>query len=515
MAALHSLNKHVVHRDIKSFNFLVDDQLNAKLADLELGFDDVDDEKSKQDNESLFQDDFLFNWLAPEVLQSTIYTQASDIYSLSLVLWEIMSGEFPFANHDPLKSGPIREQIILGKRPEFQENGVPICCASYEHLVTSGWVMEPSRRPSAATLVASLEQLWQSSGNSRLEVLQNSRKISTVLCNYLLQKTTDKEKQGRMESIARDEEGAASNALFRPFSDTDNNSNTAEAIMLSYEHLAPLRELYMAINGDPIWKIARSSTDPLIVISGQAPHIVLLMSTNFEVLTGLRQKSCFGLSFEDFVTSEKNVLDKEGNNQKVLSDFYVSLKVNRSAHMVLNFLNSNGDELPMSIHAMPIYSQDSAEYSKMADTAVGDLPSASLVIAPPRPVSDSMSCRDTDHIDFSSGNAEKSVLYYVLDMNFLERIHKVELEEQPFLRQYSTSSMASKLSGLFKARPMSPSLGRHMSMQHHSRSNSFGIVSKNSDIASLMRTSYSSGNLTDMRESFLMRESTTSSDLNI
>ncbi|KAJ1435097.1 kinase-like domain-containing protein [Ochromonadaceae sp. CCMP2298] len=35
--ALHSHNPHLCHRDIKSYNFLIDAQLNAKIADLDLG----------------------------------------------------------------------------------------------------------------------------------------------------------------------------------------------------------------------------------------------------------------------------------------------------------------------------------------------------------------------------------------------------------------------------------------------------------------------------------------------
>jgi serine/threonine protein kinase len=64
VAALHSLGRDVVHRDIKSYNFLVDGQLNAKLADLELGMDSKIDE---EEDESPFQKDFLANWIPPEV----------------------------------------------------------------------------------------------------------------------------------------------------------------------------------------------------------------------------------------------------------------------------------------------------------------------------------------------------------------------------------------------------------------------------------------------------------------
>ena len=92
VAALHALSDSVIHRDIKSFNFLVDHQLNAKLADLELGADtDMQFEIKNIDDNALFDYDFLANWIAPEVLQQAPYTQASDIYAMSLVFWEIFS----------------------------------------------------------------------------------------------------------------------------------------------------------------------------------------------------------------------------------------------------------------------------------------------------------------------------------------------------------------------------------------------------------------------------------------
>jgi serine/threonine protein kinase len=69
VAALHSLGRDVVHRDIKSYNFLVDGQLNAKLADLELGMDSKIEE---DEDESPFQKDFLANWIPPEVSASLI-----------------------------------------------------------------------------------------------------------------------------------------------------------------------------------------------------------------------------------------------------------------------------------------------------------------------------------------------------------------------------------------------------------------------------------------------------------
>lgn len=51
---------------------LVDAQLNAKLADLELGIDTRKSESEGAD-EAIFKDDFLINWIAPEVKSPALY----------------------------------------------------------------------------------------------------------------------------------------------------------------------------------------------------------------------------------------------------------------------------------------------------------------------------------------------------------------------------------------------------------------------------------------------------------
>ena len=37
------------------------------------------------------------NWMAPETLRGEKYTEASDVYSFGVVIWELLSGEIPFA----------------------------------------------------------------------------------------------------------------------------------------------------------------------------------------------------------------------------------------------------------------------------------------------------------------------------------------------------------------------------------------------------------------------------------
>lgn len=45
----------------------------------------------------LWKNEILANWAAPEVIQTGRHVKASDVYSLSLVLWEILSGRVPYS----------------------------------------------------------------------------------------------------------------------------------------------------------------------------------------------------------------------------------------------------------------------------------------------------------------------------------------------------------------------------------------------------------------------------------
>lgn len=208
IAALHQ-HENVCHRDIKSFNFLIDRSLEVKLADLELGVSksavnnflrlrepgtgnigmffccpstdsvalannglaayDVNDgahspgpesadstcstDGTAPRSERILSSDmapledaagFLANWAAPEFISDEQYTQASDIYSLGLVLWEIVSKQLPF---DELTNNQrhLRKQIVRGLRPRIPEGTPEWLC----DLISSMWQTDPQARPSA------------------------------------------------------------------------------------------------------------------------------------------------------------------------------------------------------------------------------------------------------------------------------------------------------------------------------------------------------------------------------
>lgn len=115
VAALHSLSSQIVHRDIKSFNFLVDYQFNAKLADLELGVP----AHVTDCNDGPKIEDFLVNWLAPEVLRGENFSQASDIYSLALVFHEILTRLIPYDDIPAIRETPTEtiKDLVLSTIP--------------------------------------------------------------------------------------------------------------------------------------------------------------------------------------------------------------------------------------------------------------------------------------------------------------------------------------------------------------------------------------------------------------
>merc|ERR1712070_748986 len=68
------------------------------------------------DGEDIKAEEFLANWAAPEVIQDGIHQQASDVYSFSLVLWELLTGQIPFANIR--YQDDIRYKVLAGERPD-------------------------------------------------------------------------------------------------------------------------------------------------------------------------------------------------------------------------------------------------------------------------------------------------------------------------------------------------------------------------------------------------------------
>ncbi|RHZ72881.1 hypothetical protein Glove_236g22 [Diversispora epigaea] len=89
-------------------------------------------------------------YIAPEILNKNPYTQASDIYSVGIIMWVISTGKIPFS--DRAYDLELALEILEGLRLKVKE-GTPQC---YVELMKKCWHKDPSKRPSTEII---LEQL--------------------------------------------------------------------------------------------------------------------------------------------------------------------------------------------------------------------------------------------------------------------------------------------------------------------------------------------------------------------
>uniref|UniRef100_A0A2K6QSP0 TNNI3 interacting kinase n=1 Tax=Rhinopithecus roxellana TaxID=61622 RepID=A0A2K6QSP0_RHIRO len=97
MEYLHNLTQPIIHRDLNSHNILLYEDGHAVVADFgESRF------LQSLDEDNMTKQPGNLRWMAPEVFtQCTRYTIKADVFSYALCLWEILTGEIPFAHLKP------------------------------------------------------------------------------------------------------------------------------------------------------------------------------------------------------------------------------------------------------------------------------------------------------------------------------------------------------------------------------------------------------------------------------
>ena len=81
--------RKILHCDLKSQNILLSEDWTVKICDFGLA---RYKEKFIRENHGKVGTP---HWMAPEILRGEKYTEAADVYSFGVILWELITGEIP------------------------------------------------------------------------------------------------------------------------------------------------------------------------------------------------------------------------------------------------------------------------------------------------------------------------------------------------------------------------------------------------------------------------------------
>ncbi|CAB4431901.1 unnamed protein product [Rhizophagus irregularis] len=140
-------NANFIHRDFHSGNILlVKSYRKWKTGQWIIG--DLGLSQPVQSVNNISSNDTIYGvmpYLAPEILKSNSFsksTTSSDVYSMSMIMWEITAGRKPFSNvkHDV----QFAFKVIDGERPKITDD-TPEC---FVNLMKRCWDTDPTKRPS-------------------------------------------------------------------------------------------------------------------------------------------------------------------------------------------------------------------------------------------------------------------------------------------------------------------------------------------------------------------------------
>jgi serine/threonine protein kinase len=94
-------------------------------------------------------------WMSPEQKQGDAYSYSSDVYSLTMVLWEILSGSAPF---EDVSDEDLPGVLASGQLPPIPSFAPP----EFRDLLLLGWSRDPAARPTAHQLHQHLKRMLRS-----------------------------------------------------------------------------------------------------------------------------------------------------------------------------------------------------------------------------------------------------------------------------------------------------------------------------------------------------------------
>uniref|UniRef100_A0A5B7BHA6 non-specific serine/threonine protein kinase n=1 Tax=Davidia involucrata TaxID=16924 RepID=A0A5B7BHA6_DAVIN len=164
LAYLHqSCEPHILHRDIKSSNILLDENFEAHLADFGLA-------RLILPYDTHVTTDLVgtLGYIPPEYGQASVATYKGDVYSFGVVLLELLTGKRPMDMCKPKGSRDLISWVIQMKREKRESEVFDPFIYDKQHSKELFWVLQiaclclsecPKARPSTQQLVSWLDKI--------------------------------------------------------------------------------------------------------------------------------------------------------------------------------------------------------------------------------------------------------------------------------------------------------------------------------------------------------------------
>lgn len=156
---LHSLSPLVIHRDLKSNNVLLTENLDAKLTDFGVS--------RERELQTMTAGVGTMLWMAPEIMMGERYDEKADIFSFGVLLSELDQQTLPYAHArtDSSSGSKVPDAMILQKVTSgvLQVAFSAGCLPAVVQLGQECVALDPAARPSSPMVVYRLQTIIRQS----------------------------------------------------------------------------------------------------------------------------------------------------------------------------------------------------------------------------------------------------------------------------------------------------------------------------------------------------------------